>query len=92
MESNSVLGPEGVMELAVEKLAGMSKKDDETETAPFLILVFTLASESAKKPRKRATPAKKVRRELLCFCFLFSHAILFFSEGCTQEGPRGGRR
>ena len=48
------------MELSVDKLAGVSKKDEDNETAPFLILVFTVASESAKKPRKRATPAKKV--------------------------------
>lgn len=63
MESNSALAPGGLMELSVEKLAGVSKKDEDNETAPFLILVFTVASESAKKPRKRATPAKKVKRE-----------------------------
>ena len=77
MESKSALAPGGLMELSVEKLAGVSKKDEDNETAPFLILVFTVASESAKKPRKRATPAKKVKRESEMAWLAFFHLSIY---------------
>jgi hypothetical protein len=62
VDSNAILAPGGQLEFTIEKLGGVTKKgEEEKETAPFLVLVFTMASSSVQKPRKRATPAKKVK-------------------------------